>query len=246
MAYTDFDGKTIVKTFGRTRMTLAATAKVGDLVNRDGTLADANANKPGNFVVVKAGASGDVVTVARAAEVEKRDTLAVGGAATAGSHSGTIHDLLYLSATAGKYSETPVAGVTQVVGHVLSTQRLWIEPAQEYDDNTELVSGTKTLDEQDSGKVIYITADAFILTLPATVVGTFYTIVNGMQDADALVSVSPNASDQIIGPDYAGTDNKDWQNTKATARAGDRIEIVADGAQGWFVTKLKGTWAQES
>jgi hypothetical protein len=246
MAYTDFEGKTIVRSVGRVKMTLAATAKVGDLVNRDGTLADANANKPANFIVMKAGVSGDVVTVARAAEIEKRDTLAAGGAATAGDHSGTIHDVLYLSGTAGKYSETPVAGVTQVVGHVLSTQRLWIEPEQEYDDNTELVASTKTVDEQDSGKVFYVTADAFTITLPATVVGTKYVFVNGMQDGDALVTISPNASDQIVGPDYAGTDDKDWENTKATARAGDRIELAADGAHGWFVTKLKGTWTQEA
>jgi hypothetical protein len=246
MAYTDFDGKTIVRSAGRTKITLAATVVVGDLVARDGTLADANANKPATFIAMGGGTSGDIITGALAAEVEKRDTLATGGVATAGSHSGTIHDTIYLSATAGKASETPVATLVQVVGHVLSTQRIWLEPAKDYDDFAELVTGTKTLDAQDVGKALYVTADAFVITLPATVVGYYYKIINGMQDGDALVTISPNSSDKIMGPDVGGVDNKDYQNTKATARAGDRLEIMGDGSIGWYVTKEVGTWAQEA
>ena len=64
-------------------------------------------------------------------------------------------------------------------------------------------------------------------------------------DGGALMSVSPNASDKIMGPDVTGVDDKDYQLTKATQKQGDYLHIVGDGASGWFVKSSRGTWTQE-
>jgi len=246
MAYTDFGGKTILHNGPKFKIAVGAACIAGDLIARDGTLADANANKPASWVALEDGASADVIEVAEWAVVKKKTTIAAGGVATRGDHSGTADDVLWLSATAGKASATPVATIGQMVGTVLSQDEALLHPREEYDPNIELVAADKTLDEQDVGKQMFVTADARTITLPATATGLAFVVVNSMNDGGALVSVSPNANDLIGGPDYAGTDDKDWQNTKATARCGDRLEFQYKAATGWIVTKVVGTWAQES
>lgn len=246
MAFADFTDKVILEAWGLTRITLTAACKVGDLLNRDGALADADANKPANYVAIEKGAAGATIWAARFALVGKQTTIGAGGAATAGTHGGTTDDVLWLSATAGRPSATPVANIGQVVGVCVSTEKFTLEPKEEYFPLAELVAANKTLDEQDTGKQMVVTADAVVVTLPAVAAGLHFTVVNGMNDGGALVSVSPAAVDEIQGPDYAGVDNKDWQNTKITARCGDLIEIQGGSAAGWTVTKLVGTWAQEA
>lgn len=109
----------------------------------------------------------------------------------------------------------------------------------------EAVADNKTLDAEDVNKIFYVTADAKTVTLPATAAGLKFTILNGVADGGAAVNVSPNANDKLMGPDVAGTDNKDQINTKATAIRGDLIELVGDGAGGyWF--NAEGTWAEEA
>jgi len=110
----------------------------------------------------------------------------------------------------------------------------------------ETVSDNKTLDAQDVGKVMVVDTDAKTITLPATVVGLEFVIMNGGADGTVLVTVSPNANDKIMGADVAGVDNKDYLNTKATAINGDYIKILGDGADGWYVQAIRGTWTQEA
>lgn len=246
MAYTDFDGKIILRRWGKSKMTIAATIAVGDLVSKEGELADANANRPVYRVACQSGVSGGVISVAKGVEIRKPSTIGARGVPTAGDHGGTAKDVLWLSATAGKASETPVASIGQMVGYVVDSERIVLEPAEEYDPLIELVAADKTLDIEDCGKQMYVTADAKTVTLPATATGLHFEIVNGGQAGDILVKVSPNANDMIKGPDYAGTDNKDWLNTKATARPGDRIVLDYESASGYIVTKLVGTWTQEA
>ena len=93
---------------------------------------------------------------------------------------------------------------------------------------------------------MHIATDAKVFTLPATVAGLEVIIVNDAADGEILMSVSPNANDKIMGPDIAGTDNKDQQNTKATANRGDYIWLVGDGADGWWIRERRGTWVEES
>jgi hypothetical protein len=59
------------------------------------------------------------------------------------------------------------------------------------------------------------------------------------------ISLSPNASDKVMGPDIAGTDNKDLINTKATAQRGDYIVYSNGHADGPVVSAMRGTWATE-
>jgi hypothetical protein len=69
--------------------------------------------------------------------------------------------------------------------------------------------------------------------------------MNGGADGALAVTISPDANDKVMGPDIAGADNKDLVNTKATAKRGDRAVISAGHADGWVVTTLVGTWAQQ-
>ena len=246
MAWTDFSDKTILQAWGLMKITVAADTVKGDLLGRSGALADANGNVPAEFVALESADSGSTINAAKHVYCKKPSTIGTGGAVTRGDHSGTAADVLWLSATGGRPSATPVATIAQVVGVVIDQDTFVLEPKPTYDGNAELVASNKTLDVQDCGKEMYVTADAITITLPATATEFHFVIVNGMNDGDCLVTVSPNASDLITGPDYAGTDDKDWENTKATARAGDRIELAFRTATGYVVTKLVGTWTQES
>jgi len=114
------------------------------------------------------------------------------------------------------------------------------------DKTFEDVDDNKTLDAQDVGKVINVTVDAKTITLPAVAAGLEYVIRNGAASGTVAVTVSPNASDKIMGADLAGVDNKDRVNTKATAIIGDYIHLTYGGATGWMVLAERGTWAAEA
>ena len=99
----------------------------------------------------------------------------------------------------------------------------------------------------DSGAKFAIATDAKVFTLPSTVKGLTYQFWNTGADAAVLLSVSPAAADRIRGGGIAGgADNKDYQNTKATAKMYDMLEIVGDGSDGWIVTQKQGTWVAEA
>lgn len=111
---------------------------------------------------------------------------------------------------------------------------------------SEAVKGNKTLDEGDNGVVQVVTADATI-TLPSTVAGYSYTIVNGGQgstDGTIAINVSPAALDKIMGNGFTSADNKDAINTNGNY--GDSITLVGDGANGWVVREVVGTWTREA
>ena len=249
MAYTDFAGKTILHSWGRFRATNGGTAvSVGDLVDQDFNPADATAGgKPARYIACEDIAASKEGWFALKAEIKKAATVSTGGAVTRGDHGGTAGDVLFLSTTAGDAVETPDGdGLGQVVGRVLSQDTVLLDPAEEYDELMELEDGNKTLDAEDVGKVFYVKKDAAAITLPATSVGLMFTIVNCGQDGDCKVSVSPNALDKIMGPDIAGTDNKDLINTKATAKCMDRVTVIAEGTNGYYVAAIRGVWAAEA
>ncbi len=110
----------------------------------------------------------------------------------------------------------------------------------------EEVTGAKTLDEGDGGVTQVVTVTA-TLTLPATVAGTTYRIVNGSDQVGKVgVTVSPNASDKIMGNGFTSADDKDAINTLATAEPGDELVLVGDGTNGWQVSRVKGVWARQA
>lgn len=117
------------------------------------------------------------------------------------------------------------------------------------------VTENKTLAAKDNGVVQNVAVDALTITLPATVVGTTYTIRNaGVAKTSApvgtgdnkscLVTIQPNASDMIYGMEMTAADNKALLNTKATAAVGDEVTLIGDGANGWMIERVKGIWAQ--
>lgn len=103
-------------------------------------------------------------------------------------------------------------------------------------NEVETVSTTKTLDEGDSGVVQNVTATTTV-TLPATVVGTSYTIRVGA--LGKTVTVAPAAADKIMGNGFTSADNKALIFTNQPV--GSMVQLVGDGVNGWFVSRISGT-----
>lgn len=109
----------------------------------------------------------------------------------------------------------------------------------------EAVTGNFTTDIQDNGKLFWVTTDALTITLAAVATPLNCVFANGGSYGAVAINLSPNASDQIQGPDFAGTPNKDLINTKATAQRGDFVKLVTGDANGAIVQELRGVWATE-
>jgi hypothetical protein len=118
------------------------------------------------------------------------------------------------------------------------------DPYGEYSVRETLAAATLTLDIEDQGKLIWCTVTT-VITLPAVATPTNLKIANGGPFGTVQISLSPNASDKVQGPNLPGTDNKDLINTLATARRGDFARLVTGDANGPFVSELRGIWATE-
>lgn len=113
----------------------------------------------------------------------------------------------------------------------------------------ETLTTTKTFDAEDCGKLFSVTAgaDGSVLTLPAIAAGlSGITILAVGAFGTTAVTIDPAAADMILGPDITGADNKDLICTKATQRRGDFVTLIAGDADGYMVTRLRGTWAREA
>lgn len=143
MAYTDFEAKIILHSWGRTRMTVAEAVSAGDLLTYDGYLADAEDSKPAMFVACEDIASGAEGWVAMAAEIKKPPTIGAGGAVTQGDHSGTAGTVLYLDGSADQGEACESAGtIAQVVGWVMSQDRAVLCPMNYLTGTNLSLSGT--------------------------------------------------------------------------------------------------------
>ena len=111
----------------------------------------------------------------------------------------------------------------------------------------ETITASQTLSYNDSGKVLLVGTDALTITLPPTKAGVKYTFVNSGDDDAVLITVSPNASDKIMGTIAAvsmtASDDGDLTNTKSGANKGDWATIVGDGSDGWYIIGGDGVWA---
>ena len=113
----------------------------------------------------------------------------------------------------------------------------------------ETLTGTKTFDAQDCGKLFAVTdaGDGDALTLPSIADGlSGITILAVGAFGTTAVTIDPAAADMILGPDITGADNKDLICTKATQRRGDFVTLIAGDADGYMVTEMRGTWAREA
>jgi len=108
----------------------------------------------------------------------------------------------------------------------------------------ETTSIDKTLDNQDTGKLICVDTDDKTITLPA-VAAMAFRIMNVGAYGTVELDVAPNANDLIIYKDSSGTDNHGLKNTKATAQRQDYLDIEYGDATGWIVRKSQGTWADK-
>lgn len=112
----------------------------------------------------------------------------------------------------------------------------------------ETLSGTKTFDIEDNGKLFSVDAagDGDALTLPAVADGLMGIAILAVGAfGTTLVKISPAAADGIAGPNLATTDNKALQLTKATQRRGDYVVLANGDADGYAAVRLRGTWAKE-
>lgn len=119
-----------------------------------------------------------------------------------------------------------------------------------------ILTDNTTLATTDSGKTFLIGTDAKVISLPATMAGVKYTIINSGAAGNNIVTISPVAADGISGTITlaatvvvdAGVVNKDLINTKASAKAGDCVTLVGTGVTGttaWIIASSTGIWAAE-
>ena len=123
-----------------------------------------------------------------------------------------------------------------------------VDPWAEYTVR-ETLSAIKTFDAEDCGKLFCVDAagDGDALTLPAIAAGlSGLTILAIGAFGTTAVTIDPAAADMILGPDITGADNKDLILTKATQRRGDFVTLIAGDADGYMVTRSRGTWAREA
>lgn len=112
----------------------------------------------------------------------------------------------------------------------------------------------KDVSLEESGTTFLVGTDALTITLPATKKGAIYTFINSGADGNNLITISPNANDAIFGTIAnaaadsvsGGVVDKDFINTKATSNKGDRITLVGDGVDGWYIVEGVGIWASEA
>lgn len=117
---------------------------------------------------------------------------------------------------------------------------------------TITASGDISLDS--SGTIFLVGTDALVISLPATQKGATFTFINSGADGNNTITLSPVAADAIFGTIAnaaadsvsGGVVDKDIVNTKATANKGDRITIVGDGVDGWYIVDGVGIWASEA
>lgn len=103
-----------------------------------------------------------------------------------------------------------------------------------------------TLTTADSGKTFFIGAVDLTATLPATSAGVVYQFIVKTVSSVTGFSVSPAAADAIHGNGLTSVDDKDLVNSAASDAEGDTVTIIGDGADGWWITSIVGTWAKEA
>jgi hypothetical protein len=118
---------------------------------------------------------------------------------------------------------------------------------------TELVTAARAIVAADNGKVLLAnSANDLNFTLPATVLNFRITIgVLTPAGGGKLHKITPVAGDKIQGTNAAGTaldgaDGIALYHTQATAKQGDFVTLVADGAAGWLVLGTQGVWVKAS
>lgn len=127
--------------------------------------------------------------------------------------------------------KTGMKGQTRIEGTLLE-QGLWFE----------VLTGNETLDADDVGKVLLIQASDATITLPATATGLKFLIVYD-GPVNGSLTVDPDNADEIMGVDLnmSAGDALELSN----AQPGDLVELAYASADGYYVTKIAGSWTAE-
>ena len=220
--------------------TPSSAVSSGDVVVQGDLVGVANLDIPADTL--------GALTVAGVFDVDKGSTVFTAGQAVywdataeQASPDGSVGKLMGTAILAAASTDTSVR-----VRLVQDPGQTEVLPPCMVDKTFEDVADNKTLDAEDVGKVINVTADAKTITLPAVAAGLEFVIRNGGASGTVAVNVSPNAADKIMGADLAGVDDKDRINTKVTAIIGDYIHLAYGGATGWTVLAERGVWAAEA
>lgn len=134
------------------------------------------------------------------------------------------------------------------VGLVRFDAGAYVDPWAHYTVR-ETLTGPKTFDAEDCGKLFCVTeaGDGDALTFPAVATGlTGLTILAVGAYGTTAVTLAPAADDMFLGPDITGANDKDLILTKATQRRGDFVTIAGVEADGYMVGALRGIWAREA
>lgn len=124
----------------------------------------------------------------------------------------------------------------------------YMDPWWDYPTREQL-TGTKTFDAQDTGKLFCVTAagDGDALTLPAIAAGLDGIVILAVGGfGTTALTISPNSNDAILAPDLGATADKDLILTKATQRRGDFVELCLGDADGYTANRLRGTYTKEA
>jgi hypothetical protein len=109
-------------------------------------------------------------------------------------------------------------------------------------------SADYTVTTADSGAVIVVTGVDKVMTLPATAAGLLcrFVLASAGLSSGTGLSISPAAADKIMGNGFTSADNKDAVLAGSGDREGDSITLVGDGADGWYIVAVTGTWTREA
>lgn len=116
-----------------------------------------------------------------------------------------------------------------------------------YRQKINLAAATQALTAAQSGERFVGAVDA-VFTLPAASAatkGVWYEFECGALSVGTGLSISPAAADHIRGNGLTSVDDKDLINSGGTDRLGDSVTLYCDGADGWVITSIIGTWAKE-
>lgn len=115
-------------------------------------------------------------------------------------------------------------------------------------NQAEVITADKTYHRNDTDSVIIADAADLTATLPLTEEGLKFTFCLGTSglSAGTGLSISPQAADEILGNGLTSVADKDLILAGATDREGDCVTLVADGADGWMIASVTGTWSKEA
>lgn len=107
----------------------------------------------------------------------------------------------------------------------------------------EVVTADVTATAALSSKTFIVNGRDKVITLPPTEAGVELCFAVMAVSTTTGFSISPDSVDAIHY--VTSTDDKDLINTAATDVEGDSVCLIGDGAEGWWIRSIDGTWAKE-